>query len=253
MQAALKAGVKRLVHTSSVAALGVPELYQPALVNENHTWNYRPDYYPYGYAKYLAELEVQKGVAQGLDAVIVNPSLVFGSGDIYRQSRSIVNLVASRRLSVAVEGGINVVHVADVIDGHLAALERGRTGERYILGGENLSHLELLQGIAQIVGVTPPSMSLPAGLLRALSGPARLLQAFLDLPVSADILHLAGYFFFYDLRKAQVELLTSEPRPVAEAIREAFHWFTPSGRPVSVHQNTIPLSGPPRDEHGPKE
>ena len=253
IQAALKAGVKRLVHTSSVAALGVPELHPASLLNENHTWNYRPDYYPYGYAKYLAELEVQKGVAQGLDAVIVNPSLVFGPGDIYRQSKSIVNMVASRRLSVAVEGGINVVHLADVVDGHLAAFERGRTGERYILGGENLTHLELLQRIAQIAGVPPPSMSLPAGLLRAMSGPARLLQTFLDLPVSADIFNLAGYFFFYDLRKAQVELGLPEPRPVAEAIREAFLWFSPSGRPVSVHQNTIPLGGPPAGGHGPNE
>jgi dihydroflavonol-4-reductase len=252
MQAALKAGVKRLVHTSSVAALGVPGLHSPTLLNEYHTWNYRPEYYPYGYAKYLAELEVQKGVAQGLDAVIVNPSLVFGPGDIYRQSKSIVNLVASRRLSVAVEGGINAVHLADVVGGHLAALERGRTGERYILGGENLTHLELLQRIAQVVGAPPPSMTLPARLLRSLSGPAGLLQSFLDLPVSADILHLAGYFFYYDMRKAQVELGLPEPRPITDAIREAFLWFSPSGKPVSVHQDTIPLSGPPPEETEPK-
>ena len=84
LQAARKAGVRRVVHTSSVAALGVPDAArQPneaQLMNENHTWNYRPDYYPYGYAKYLAELEVQKAVAQGLDVVIVNPTLVFGAG-----------------------------------------------------------------------------------------------------------------------------------------------------------------------------
>ena len=77
--AARQAGVRRLVHTSSVAALGVPEkgLKYVLPMDENHSWNFYPEYWPYGYAKYLAEMEVQKAVALGLDAVIVNPSIVF--------------------------------------------------------------------------------------------------------------------------------------------------------------------------------
>jgi dihydroflavonol-4-reductase len=122
LQAARLAGVRRFVYTSSVAALGIPEKIarsnqdHPAFIDEHHTWNIPPESYPYGYAKYLAELEVQKAVAMGLDAVIVNPALVFGAGDIYRQAGSVITQVAERRLSVATEGGINCVHIADVTE-----------------------------------------------------------------------------------------------------------------------------------------
>jgi dihydroflavonol-4-reductase len=233
MQAARHAGVRRVVHTSSAAALGVP-LYSPKVltgksekiwINESHTWNYRPDHYPYGYAKYLAEQEVQKAVAQGLDAVIVNPTVVFGGGDIYRQAGSIITQVAERRVPAAIEGGVNCVHIADVIDGHMAALAGGRTGERYLLGGENLTHLQLLQIIAEVVNVPPPSIVLPAGLVRSLSAPALALRSFLSLPISPDLLRLAGVFFYYDLKKAESELGLVRHTPVKDAIVEAYEWF----------------------------
>ena len=134
VQAALQCGVRRLVYTSSVAALGIPQPGIPSLLDEHHTWNFRPEFFPYGYAKYLAELEIQKAVAQGLDAVIVNPSLVLGPGDLYRHTSSVIMQIATRKVGIAVTGGANVVHVADVVEGHIAAFSRGKTGERYILG-----------------------------------------------------------------------------------------------------------------------
>lgn len=231
LAAARAAGVRRVVHTSSVAALGVPNEISDGvtgLMNESHTWNFRPDFYPYGYAKYLAELEVQKAVASGLDAVIVNPSLVFGGGDVYRQSGSIITQVAERRITVAIEGGVNCVHIDDVVAGHLAALERGATGERYILGGENLSILELLSLIAEVTGVPAPNLVLPGWLVRSLGGPAHLLQGFLNVPISIDLLRLAGYNFFYDRSKAETVLGLTNCRPVREAIEEAAAWFQPS-------------------------
>lgn len=224
--AARKAGVRRVVHTSSVSALGVPRASdERLLINENHTWNYRPDHYPYGYAKYLAELEVQKAVAGGLDAVIVNPAFVIGAGDLHRQSSSVITQVAERRLSTAVEGGLNCVHIADVTQGHLAALESGRTGERYILGGENLTYLQLLQLIARVTGVPGPNLVLPAGLLHRLTWPAQVLGPFLTLPVSPEMFRLAGYHFFYDLSKAETELGLNVHRSIEEAIAEAHAWF----------------------------
>jgi len=233
LQAARKTGVRRVIHTSSVAALGIPDTYgkhqETQLINENHAWNYRPDYYPYGYAKYLAEQEVQKAVAQGLDVVIVNPTLVFGPGDIYRQSSSIVTQVAEKRVSVAVEGGINSVHITDVVEGHLAAMVCGKNGQRYILGGENLTFLQMIQMIAQETGVPGPSMVLPTWLVRSLSGPARLLQAFLDLPVSPELLRMAGYCFFYDLHKAERELGLTQRRSAKDAIAETYQWFKQTG------------------------
>ncbi len=229
MQAALKAGVRRVVHTSSVAALGVPESPRTpgalTAMNENHTWNFRPDWYPYGYAKYLAELEVQKAVSQGLDAVIANPSLVFGPGDLYRQSESILMQVARRKVGVVIDGGINAVHVDDVTAGELAVLAKGRRGERYILGNENLSFVELLRCAAEVTGVPAPNLFLPVGLVRALALPAHWLQAYLDLPISGEMLRLAGYSFFYDTQKARQELDWQPKFSTRQALEDAFQWF----------------------------
>lgn len=232
LQAARVAGVRRVVHTSSVAALGVPEAGRSSgrgLLTENHAWNYRPDYWPYGYAKYLAELEVQRAVSLGQDVVVVNPSLVFGAGDIYRQSNSPVVQVARQNLPFITEAGVNVVHLEDVVEGHLAALERGKCGERYILGGENLTVEQLVKLIAELAGVMPPSLMLPPGLVRSLSGVFGVFQSFLQLPVSIQELRLAGYYFYYETEKARLELGLPRPRPAREALSAALDWFTRVG------------------------
>jgi dihydroflavonol-4-reductase len=231
LQAAMRARVSRVVHTSSVAALGVPTGSEP--IDERHTWNYRPEYYPYGYAKYLAELEVQKAVAQGLNAVIVNPSLVFGPGDIYRQSSSIVAQIPRRRITMAPEGGINIIHVEDVITGHLAAAEHGRCGERYILANENMTFFQLMQCIAEIAGSPVPNLVLPSWLLRPAAGPAHSLQTFLDLPIAAKLLRMTGYFFYYDTSKAR-SVLGWEPQYSArQALEDAYRWLNPEITPQS--------------------
>ena len=229
MQAALAAGVERVVHTSSVAALGVPTFHPargqaPELMDENHTWNYPGDRWSYGCAKYLAELQVQKSVACGLDAVIVNPSNVLGSGDLHRRNNSIVALVASRRIPVSVQGGLNAVHVEDVVLGHLAALERGKRGERYILGAENISHVDLMRRIASVAGVPAPRLVLPGGLLRALAGILSRLP-YRNLPVDPQQFFMAGYYFYYDTSKARQQLALPKSQSIQIAIREAYDWF----------------------------
>ena len=200
-------------------AAGIP------LLDENHTWNYRPDYWPYGYAKYLAELEVQKAVAQGLDVVIVNPAYIVGAGDIYRRSSSILMQVAHGRIPASIPGGLNVVHIADVVAGHLAALESGCPGERYILGGQNMTHTYFLRLAAEAAGTAPPRV-MPAG--GACPFPGRLGQAssaFVKLPVDGEMMRLAGYYFYYDTRKAAKAGL-GELHPVETGLREAYAWFT---------------------------
>jgi dihydroflavonol-4-reductase len=162
----------------------------------------------------------------GLDGVIVNPSLVLGGGDIYRQSSSIILQVANRKVGFGVEGGANVVHVDDVVDGHIAALLRGRRGERYILGGENHNYQGLIQRIAGVTGVPVPIVVLPGRLVRGLRGPAGFLERFLDLPVSVDVFILAGRYLYYDTRKARNELVLPEPRSLEQAVGDAFTWFT---------------------------
>ncbi|NPV77863.1 MAG: NAD-dependent epimerase/dehydratase family protein [Anaerolineae bacterium] len=233
LRAARAAGVRRVVHTSSVAALGVPERagkgQNPILLDENHSWNYRPERWPYGYAKYLAEMEVQRAVAQGLDVVIVNPSVVYGSGDIYRQSRSLVVQIAHRRLPAVVDAGFNVVHIEDVVDGHLAAMERGQCGERYILGGQNVMVHALVKEIARVVGSPAPMVVLPAWLVRRMALPARWLSPFIEMPVAPETLYLAGYRFYVSTRKALTQLGLPPPRPWQDAICEAFEWFKEAG------------------------
>jgi len=234
LQAARRAGVKRLVYTSSAAALGVPEEASgsasqvPVLLDESHTWNYRPQDWYYGYTRYMAELEVQQAVALGLQAVIVNPTLVIGAGDIYRRSVSLVVQVARRRIPGVVLGGINAVHLQDVVDGHLAALERGQNGQRYILGGENLTYMELVGMAAETAGVNPPELVYPTWLARRLSRSLHLLQPFLHLPIKGRMLKLAGHHFYYNTRKAQT-LGLAAPRPVRQALQEAYNWFKETG------------------------
>lgn len=227
LAAARQAGVERVVHTSSIAALGRP--VGGMLLTEDSTWNLPAERWTYGYAKYLAELEVQKAVAQGQDAVIVNPTYVIGPGDIHRQTSSLVVASARGRLAVVVEGGLNAVHVDDVTAGHLAALERGRTGQRYILGGHNLTLEALAIELARVTGAQPPVAVLPGGLIRSIAPLARVFEPLLRLPTSASLLSMAGYQFWVDLSKAQRELGVGQPRPVGEAIQAAYDWFVSVG------------------------
>ncbi|MEW6504120.1 MAG: NAD-dependent epimerase/dehydratase family protein [Chloroflexota bacterium] len=234
LRAALECGVERLIHTSSVAALGVPPQIPGNQntayhMNETHTWNYLPERWPYGYAKYLAELEVQRAVASGLDVVILNPTLVIGAGDLYRQSRSVVVQVVQGRLPVIVEGGLNVISLKDTVAGHLAALQRGRCGERYILAGQNLTVAQLIERIAELGGVPPPRTLLPAGLVRRLGGLYRLFENWLPLPVSSSELYLAGRYFYFDAHKARIELKWACCVDTDQAIREAIHWSKEKG------------------------
>ena len=237
LQAAAGAGVRRVVHTSSVAALGVPP-HAPIsssdpgsnlLMDERHTWNYAPEWWRYGHAKYLAEMEVQEAVARGLDVVIVNPAVVVGAGDINRVTGNVIIRVAQGRVPVAIPGGLNAVHIEDVVRGHLAALNSGRTGERYILGGENLSHLRFLQLIAEIAGVRAPLVRLPAGLAQVLAGPVSVAGRWLPLPVAGSALRRVGLFFYYDTTKARLELGLTNLRPVSQAIEEAIAWYAQRG------------------------
>ncbi len=233
LRTARKAGVRRVVHTSSVSALGVPletkQASHPIPMDECHTWNFRPNWWRYGHAKYLAELEVQNAVAQGLDVTIVNPSIVIGAGDLNRVSGDVIINFVRGRIPAAVSGGANVVHIDDVVRGHLAALKLGKTGERYILGGENLTHLRFLQIIAQVTGVNAPRINLPARLVRNLALPVSIAENWITFPASGELLHKAGYFFYYDTRKAQQELRFGARLSVRSAVAEAYAWYLGRG------------------------
>jgi len=236
LETALAFGVKRFVHTSSVAALGIPlesndhQSPKNALwMDENHSWNYRSDYWPYGYSKYLAELEVQKAVSLGLDAVIVNPSYVIGPGDIYRKSSAIIVKLAKKKVPFMPTGGVNIIHIDDVVAGHLAAIDNGRTGERYVLGATNVTFIDFLQKIAENLEISAPRLIVPGAAIRKFANPLKWVNPILNLPVSTDMIRLAGYGFYYSNEKASRELGILPPKDIDETIQSACNWFREIG------------------------
>jgi len=166
VNAALRAGVSRLVHTSSMAAFGRPE--EPGgTIDETTEWQGAPHRSAYARSKRRAELEVHRGIAEGLDATLVNPSLVFGVGGPDTNTRRIVDAVRSGWLPAVPPGGTNVVDVRDVAAGLRAAMENGETGRRYFLGSENVSWKSLTGTLSEAFGVDPPRRTVPGWLLTA--------------------------------------------------------------------------------------
>ena len=227
LRAAQAAGVRRVVYTSSLAALGVPR--RGELLTEASQFNFSPRRWPYGYAKHLAEQEVRAATDAGLDCVIVNPASVLGPGDLNLISGALIIEVAHRRIPALTSGGMNLVHVADVVAGHLAAAEHGRTGERYILGGENLPHTETIRAIAKEVGVRWPKLLVPAPAVWLAASAIDLVNPIARLPYSGDLLRLTVHRFYCDITKAHSELGLAEPRPVRQAIHEAVQWYREHG------------------------
>ncbi len=232
LSAALKAGVGRFVHTSSVAALGVPDRdpgpdgADAPLLDETHAWNTSARIWPYGFAKDRAEAEVLQAVKAGLPAVIVNPSVIFGPGDVYRYRASIVGRLLSGRLPpLGASGGLNAIHIDDVVAGHVAALERGKPGRRYILGAENMTHHALLAMTARILGRPGPRLDMPPFPLRALGGAAIALSRWVPLPNWLSLFPLAGVHFYYDTSRATNELGFEPGHSVADGIQQAVAWF----------------------------
>ena len=230
MEAALAAGVKRVVHTSSVATLGLLPRGQDA--DEATPVSLDDMIGPYKRSKYLSEEAVKRLVRErGLPAVIVNPSTPIGPRDIKPTptGRLIVE-AASGKMPAYVDTGLNFAHVDDVADGHLLAFERGKIGERYILGSENLTLAQVLGIICPLVGRKPPTIKLPADLILPLAYAAEAVSRFTKREpfVTVDGVKLAKKLMFFKIDKARRELGYA-PRPAAEGFRDAVAWFQASG------------------------
>ncbi len=234
LSAARQCGVRRFIHTSSVAALGVPERAAESneilpIMDESHAWNYIAEEWPYGYAKHRAEEEVRRSTVDGFNTIILNPASVFGAGDKNLASSAIVMHMARGRRPPIPPGGLNVIHIDDVVAGHIGALEHGVSGERYILGGENITFEQLLTTVAEVVGAPRPRWHMPGWALRYLSSPAELLGRIMGIPLRGHMLRLAGLHFYYDSRKAQRELLVPAPQTHRSAIEDAHAWYLDNG------------------------
>lgn len=165
--AARAAGASRLVHVSSIAALGRTGTEER--IDESSVWTPSPLNTPYATSKHLAEMEIHRAVAEGLDAVMVNPALVFGEAHRGENTQRIVEQVRDEQLPGVPPGGTGVVDVLDVVDGILRAMNAGKTGERYVLVAENLLWRDLLATLAGALGATPPRRLVPMPLARVLA------------------------------------------------------------------------------------
>lgn len=231
MRAALAAGVTRIVHTSSVATLKVAGATAPV----DETAPLAPDAAigAYKRSKTLAERLVEDMVARdGLPAVIVNPSTPVGPRDIRPTPTGRLILDAARgQVPAFVDTGLNFAHVDDIAEGHLLAHEHGRIGERYILGGENLTLRVLLAEIARLTGRRAPRIRLPRAPLFPLAWAAEAMARVTGKEplLTADGLRMSRHHMYFTSAKAQQEL-GFRARPALEGVADAIAWFRQAGR-----------------------
>ena len=230
MRAALAEGVERIVYTSSVATLKVSPAGE--IVDETKPAQAHQTIGAYKRSKVLAERAVERMVANdGLPAVIVNPSTPIGPRDVKpTPTGRIIVEAATGKIPAFVDTGLNLVHVDDVAIGHLLALERGVIGERYILGGENLSLQQMLADIAGLAGRKPPTIKLPRGPLYPLAIGAELYAKFSGKEpfVTVDGLRMSKNKMYFTSAKAEREL-GYKARPYGEGLSHALDWFRANG------------------------
>ncbi len=231
IRAALEKGIDKICYTSSVATLGLNRDGTPA--DEETPVSLDDMIGHYKRSKYLAEERVMKITREeNARVVIVNPSTPIGPGDIKPTPTGKMVLDAARgKMPAYVDTGLNFVHVDDVAQGHLLALEKGKPGRRYILGGTNLSLKELLEMIAAITGGRPPFLKLPHSFVMPV---AWLSEAWCRITGKGEPLatvegvKLAKKIMFFSSNRAERELGYTH-RPVEEALSDAIAWFREHG------------------------
>jgi dihydroflavonol-4-reductase len=231
MQAALAAGIERIVYTSSVATLGLNADGSPA--DEDTPVTLDDMIGPYKRSKFLAEEVVRGMVAEHrLPAVIVNPSTPVGPRDVKpTPTGRMVRDAAAGRMPAYVDTGLNLVHVDDVAEGHVLAFERGQPGRRYILGGHDLSLRQILEAIAALTGRRAPRIRLPHALILPIAYVAEsLARAFGtgEPPVTIDRARMARKRMYFKSTRAEREL-GYRFRPAEQALAEAIAWFREAG------------------------
>jgi dihydroflavonol-4-reductase len=230
MRAAQSAGVERIVHCSSVAALGVTDDGTPA--DETTPTNDADFIGTYKRSKFLGERAVMDLVRQeGLPAVVVNPSAPVGPRDIKpTPTGKMIRDAAAGRVPAYIDTGLNMVHVDDVAEGHLLALERGQIGERYVLGGENLLLKDILALVADVVGRRAPRIEVPEALVWPAAWLMEGLARLTGIPpmMTRDHIKMARHKMYYSSAKAMRELGYA-PRPLRAAVEDAVAWFRANG------------------------
>ena len=219
MEEALRAEVERVVYTSSAGAIGPAK--PGGTADESQAFTAGPLGIAYINSKHEAEVEAVRAAAHGLPVVILNPTFVLGPDDPSGTSNRLIRRVLLRQIPFYVDGGLNVVDVRDIANGHLLADKKGEPGERYILGGRNFTLARLFADIGRISGVPPPPLKVPVGLTISAAAFGRRIG--ITAPVSEDELLSAAQWWTYRSTKAKKEL-GFKPRPHEETLEDAVRW-----------------------------
>ncbi|HEX4303219.1 MAG TPA: hopanoid-associated sugar epimerase [Rhizomicrobium sp.] len=228
MGAAKATSVERIVYTSSVAAL---KPIHGIAVDETSRHSEETVIGAYKKSKLVAERLVERMIGEGLPAIIVSPSTPIGPRDVKpTPTGRIIVQAANGGMPAFVDTGLNLVHVDDVAAGHLLALDKGRIGENYILGGEDVRLKDMLAIVAPLVGRKPPTLQLPRAPLYPLAWGAEAVARITGKEpfLTADALKMSRYHMFFSSKKAQTELGFTA-RPYARAIEDAVTWFRQAG------------------------
>jgi dihydroflavonol-4-reductase len=229
LEAARRAGIERVVYTSTVATIAVPR--EGALPDEETRAGADEMIGAYKRSKFLAEQEAVKAAAEGLPVVIVNPTAPVGPGDWKPTptGRIILDFV-NGRMPAYVDTGLNVVAVEDVAAGHLLAADRGRVGERYILGAQNMTLKEILSTLAAMVGRPAPRVRLPHAVALAAGYADELVSRLTgrEPQIPVDGVKMSRHRMFVASDKAEREL-GYKPGPVEAALERAVRWYEDHG------------------------
>jgi dihydroflavonol-4-reductase len=225
LEAAARAGVERIVYTSTVGAVGIPGDGSPG--DERTPVTLGDMVGAYKASKFLAERVADELAARGVPVVIVNPSAPVGSWDIKPTptGQMIVDFLRGKMLG-SLDTGLNVVHVRDVARGHILAAERGRVGERYILGHQNLSLIDIFHALARLTGLAAPRLRVPYALAWLGAAAMESVAAVTRRPpaVSLTAVRMAKKRMYFSAAKA-VRDLGLPQTPVEEALEDAVGWF----------------------------
>jgi len=229
LNAALEQGMKKVVYTSSAITMGSHGAETPA--NEESEFNLWKMGDHYSISKYLGEVEALKIANQGLPLVIVNPTGITGVRDIKPTptGKVIVDFL-NRKMRAYMDAGGNFVDVEDVARGHILAAQKGRIGERYILGNENMSVVDLFRLIEELTGVKPPSFKIPYSVALVLGYMNQLITSITRKPpiVSAPMVRMGSKYTYCDSSKAINELGFTQT-PIRTTIEKAINWFRENG------------------------
>lgn len=232
LDSAVTAGVERIVYTSSVATLGIQADGRPA--DEDTPVSLADMIGHYKRSKFIAEDQIRRRIRErGWPVVIVNPSTPIGPRDIKPTPTGRMILDAALgKIPAFVDTGLNVVHVDDVAQGHLLALQHGRVGERYILGGQDLSLESILGQVATLTGHRPPALKLPHLAVLPIALVAEIicrLKGSGEPLATLDGVRMARKHMYFSSSKARRELGYA-PRPAEQALADAVAWFREAGR-----------------------